>query len=65
MRKNCTAHNYPVGALNTFSPVADEYMADMNESRRSHELICNQMLEKTEIKLEMDKIQENAKHSKD
>lgn len=40
-----------LGALNTFSPVTDEYMDNMNESRQSHELICKQMLEKKEIKL--------------
>lgn len=43
--------NKMLEALNTFSPVSDEYMDNMNESRQPHELVCKQMLEKTEIKI--------------
>lgn len=41
-----------LGALNTFLPVTEEYMANMNESRQPHELICKKMLEKAVIKLD-------------
>lgn len=38
-----------LGALNTFSPVTDRYMNDMNESRQPHEFICKKMLEESGI----------------